>query len=446
MSGAEWYDHTSYPSNGALGSSSALRSELDLIEAGFGKLAGLAGNGGKIVAINAGATAYEALTTTGTGSAVRATSPVLVTPNLGTPSAAVLTNATGLPVSTGVSGLGTNVATFLATTLPTDVAAFLATPSSANLAAAITGETGSGALVFGTAPTIANAILTTPAITSPTGLVKADVGLSLVENTALSTWAGTANITTLGTIATGTWSATTVAVNKGGTGQTSYTDGQLLIGNSSGNGLTKATITAGTGIEVTNGNGSITIALAAASGSGLVLLSTTTISSPTAAVDLTTGFTSAYEEFEVHLINLVPSTDDDHLWMRTSTDGGSSFAASSGDYDWMNSRSLSAVTTVTNGSTTATKLELTTSSGIDNNTALGGVSGVIRIFNPAGTTHNKRASWNLSYSNSTTRGNMATAVGAGQRVSTADVDALRLLASTGNIESGIVKVYGVKKS
>jgi hypothetical protein len=51
---------------------------------------------------------------TGTGSAVFATSPTLVTPALGTPSSATLTNATGLPISTGVSGLGTGVATALA--------------------------------------------------------------------------------------------------------------------------------------------------------------------------------------------------------------------------------------------------------------------------------------------------------------------------------------------
>ena len=54
--------------------------------------------------------------------------------------------------------------------------------------------------------------------------------------------------------------ATTVAVNQGGTGQTSYTDGQLLIGNTSGNTLSKATLTEGSGISITNGNGSITIA------------------------------------------------------------------------------------------------------------------------------------------------------------------------------------------
>jgi len=56
-----------------------------------------------------------------------------------------------------------------------------------------------------------------------------------------------------------------LAVANGGTGQSSYTNGQLLIGNTTGNTLTKATLTAGTGITITNGTGSITIA---SSGSG----------------------------------------------------------------------------------------------------------------------------------------------------------------------------------
>jgi hypothetical protein len=68
---------------------------------------------------------------------------------LGTPLSGTLTNATGLPIATGVSGLGSNVATFLAT------------PSSANLASAVTDETGSGALVFGTAPSISRSLLNT---------------------------------------------------------------------------------------------------------------------------------------------------------------------------------------------------------------------------------------------------------------------------------------------
>ena len=62
---------------------------------------------------------------------------------------------------------------------------------------------------------------------------KSDVGLGSVENTALSTWAGTANITTLGTIATGVWNATAIAVNKGGTNITSYAVGDLLYASGS---------------------------------------------------------------------------------------------------------------------------------------------------------------------------------------------------------------------
>lgn len=90
---------------------------------------------------------------TGTGNVVLSISPTLTTPALGTPSALVLTNATALPIG-GITGLATGVGTWLATS------------SSANLATAITDETGSGALVFGTSPT-----LTTPNLGTPSTLV-----------------------------------------------------------------------------------------------------------------------------------------------------------------------------------------------------------------------------------------------------------------------------------
>jgi hypothetical protein len=90
-------------------------------------------------------------TSTGSGSVVLSTSPTLVIPALGTPASGTLTNATGLPVATGISGLGTGVATFLAT------------PSSANLATVVTDETGSGSLVFATSPTLVTPALGTPA-------------------------------------------------------------------------------------------------------------------------------------------------------------------------------------------------------------------------------------------------------------------------------------------
>jgi hypothetical protein len=73
-----------------------------------------------------------------------------------------------------------------------------------------------------------------------------------------------------GSITSATWNGNTVAVNRGGTGQSSYTDGQLLIGNSTGNTLTKSTLTAGTGISVTNSAGGITIANTSPSSGGTV--------------------------------------------------------------------------------------------------------------------------------------------------------------------------------
>jgi hypothetical protein len=54
----------------------------------------------------------------------------------------------------------------------------------------------------------------------------------------------------------------TQAVANGGTGQSTYTDGQLLIGNSTGNTLTKTTLTAGSNMTITNGAGAITLAAA----------------------------------------------------------------------------------------------------------------------------------------------------------------------------------------
>jgi hypothetical protein len=110
----------------------------------------IASGGTGITAFGTGVATALGQNVTGSGGIALATSPTFVTPVLGTPTSGTLTNATGLPISTGVSGLGTNVATFLGT------------PSSSNLAAAVTDETGSGSLVFATSPNFVTPVLGTP--------------------------------------------------------------------------------------------------------------------------------------------------------------------------------------------------------------------------------------------------------------------------------------------
>lgn len=70
-------------------------------------------------------------------------------------------------------------------------------------------------------------------LSSDVTVTKGDVGLGNVENTALSTWTGSSNITTLGTISTGTWNASVIGVTKGGTGLNSITTGAMLYASAS---------------------------------------------------------------------------------------------------------------------------------------------------------------------------------------------------------------------
>lgn len=162
---------------------------------------------------------------------------------LGTPASGTLTNATGLPIATGVSGLGSGVATWLAT------------PSTANLAAAVTGETGSGALMFGTSPTVTTLLTVTDAngsalirgttisvnddATDLTWDLDFDGGLQILNDAVLVVeFEATGNVAIEGTLTVNGGSAvyraggTDVPVADGGTGASTLTG--LLQGNGTG--------------------------------------------------------------------------------------------------------------------------------------------------------------------------------------------------------------------
>lgn len=64
MSATEYFDSSGAPSTGSQASSAVIRAEFDLVQAGFGKLPDLSGNGSKAVVVNSGGSGLE--TTTGT--------------------------------------------------------------------------------------------------------------------------------------------------------------------------------------------------------------------------------------------------------------------------------------------------------------------------------------------------------------------------------------------
>lgn len=170
-------------------------------------------------------------TSTGTGNVVLSTSPTLTTPVLGTPTSGTLTNCTGLPISTGVAGLGTSVATFLAT------------PTSANLAAAVTNETGSGSLVFATSPTLTTPVLGTPS----SGTLTSCTGLPLTTGV------------------TGT-----LPVANGGTGAASQTAYSVLCGGTTSTGAYQSVASVGTSGQVLTSNGAGALPTFQANGNGTV--------------------------------------------------------------------------------------------------------------------------------------------------------------------------------
>ena len=179
---------------------------------------------------------------TGSGALVFANSPTLVTPALGTPSSGTLTNATGLPISTGVSGLGTGVATFLAT------------PSSANFISAVTDETGTGSLVFATSPTLVTPALGTPSALVGTNITGTASGLTAGNVTTNANLTGaitsTGNATSLGSFSSANLLG--ALTDETGSGSAVFATSPTLVTPVLGT-PTSATLTNATGLPLSTG-------------------------------------------------------------------------------------------------------------------------------------------------------------------------------------------------
>jgi hypothetical protein len=173
---AEYYDGTAWTTVGTGSASQVQINGTDPISVSF----------------NADVFTISLSSVSGTGSVVLSNSPILLTPNLGTPSAVTLTNASGLPVSTGLTGLGVGVANALASNVGTTGSFIvsggaLGTPGSATLtnATGLPISTGVSGLGTGVATALAVNIGTPGAVLINGGDLGTPNSLNLTNATGL---------------------------------------------------------------------------------------------------------------------------------------------------------------------------------------------------------------------------------------------------------------------
>lgn len=197
---------------------------------------------------------------------------------------------------------------------------------------------------------------------------------------------------------------------------------------------------------ITNSSVSAVTSFANASGGTLILLSTQTASA-SATISFTTGLDSTYDEYQFHFINMHPATDDVGFQFNMSTDAGSNYnvtktttAFQAFHFEDNSSTNLSYSTSHDLAQSTSYQ-NLTTGLGNASDESL---SGSLTLFNPSSTTYVKHfiANCNAYYFQ-----NMSLEFfTAGYGNTTSAVNAVRFQMSSGNIDDGIIKLYGVKKS
>ena len=201
------------------------------------------------------------------------------------------------------------------------------------------------------------------------------------------------------------------------------------------------------GFLKTDGSGNLSFATPTAG--GLRFISTTDISNA-ANYSFTSFDSSSFAAYLFVLINVTPASDAVNLDMFTSTDGGSTYDSGSSDYNWTFNRgtvygSDSGDDGDADADDDSISLTCNNSGGanvVGSDANEHGVSGQIWMYNPASTkiTH---GTYDLMYQANTPENLVNIAKGGYARMSAADVDAIRLSFSSGNIETGTINAYGV---
>jgi hypothetical protein len=177
-------------------------------------------------------------------------------------------------------------------------------------------------------------------------------------------------------------------------------------------------------------------------GGALVLLEQHTAST-SATLDFTTFIGSTYDDYIFRFINVLPATTNTALWMRMSTNGGSTYDAGA-NYINATWRWHSGLGSATAGGAGNSAIVCAGADGVSNSSTWGGLTGEMTLYNPGSASY-KRAGGYVGHADGTTAVLEEAMVGGMYQISTA-VNAIRFLMSSGNITSGTIRVYGVSKT
>lgn len=174
------------------------------------------------------------------------------------------------------------------------------------------------------------------------------------------------------------------------------------------------------------------------------LLATATASA-SASLDFESVITSEYSNYMFVIDKLVTTTLNTNVYLRTSTNNGTSYDNTLGDYAYASSYlSPNGVSASPPASTSAQQIFLNASGfGRLSTTSGSNLSGVIYLDNPHTNVGVKNIRWFIGSGVPTV---MFFVNGAGQRTSQNNVDAVQFLLSSGNIASGTIRLYGMKAS
>ena len=194
------------------------------------------------------------------------------------------------------------------------------------------------------------------------------------------------------------------------------------------------------GQVLTSGGVGATPTWGAAASAGLVFLSETTISND-ATVDITSGIDSTYDNYVIELINIVPATTNQQIYLRVTDDGGSTFKAGATDYEFHYNASNSAAGTYSGGNSTGAA-QIAMGNVITNG---GSASGniTIKLYNPASSAL-QTCVGGTGVTIQTT--SPALCNFAGTYTATAAINGVRFLMASGNLTSGTIRLYGIAKS